>query len=230
VRRAAGATGLNLLGVVDAAEYDAMAPAGHRLAEVWPATRSVVMIGNAGPAFWERFRARFGRDPLPERDAHPLDAYTVEAVEPLLSLMRQHGGAARAVFPFFGASDHALSFQRLAIAAGFGVESVLGLILHPDFGPWVALRAAILTDVALRPAGPLPGFDPCTRCPAPCVAVCPGGAFPERRWSLSLCFEAKRTLAPCRSSCLSRLHCVFGGRWRYSEEEMAYHCTYPAGA
>jgi hypothetical protein len=229
VRQAAAVWGLNLVGVIDAAEYDADAPAGHRFWDVWAAARTAVLFGNAGPGLWDRFRARFDRDSPPDRCAHPLDAYTVEAVESLLSLFRERRWAARAAFPFFGAEGPTLSFRQLAVAAGFGVESVLGLILHPEFGPWVATRAAIRTDVALRPTGPLAVFDPCTACPAPCVTACPGGAFPDRRWSVSICLEAKRTLAPCRSSCLSRIHCVFGTSWRYSPEEMAYYSTYPTG-
>ncbi len=229
VRAAAAPWGLNLVGAVDARAYDATAPAGHRLRDVFPDARSAVIVGNAGPAFWERFRERVSREPALARRSHPLDAHTVEVVAPLRRLFRERGFAERTVFPFYGAEDHALSFQRLAMAAGFGVDSVLGLVLHPAFGPWIATRAAVLTDVLLIASGPIEGFDPCTRCPAPCVAVCPGGAFPERHWSASLCLKAKQTLEPCRETCLSRIHCVFGAGHRYPDDEMAYHSTAPSG-
>ena len=230
VRAAAAPWGLNLIGTVDARAYDAAAPAGHRLTDVLPDAQSALLIGNAGRAFWERFRDWISREPARARRAHPLDTYTVEVVETLRPLLRARDFTERTVYPFYGASDHALSFQRLAMAAGFGVDSVLGLVLHPEFGPWMATRAAILTAAHFRASGALEGFDPCTHCPAPCISVCPGGAFPGRRWSSSLCLQAKRTLDSCRETCLSRIHCVFGAGHRYSDDETAYHSTHPSGA
>lgn len=225
---AAGATwGLNLFGVIDAAAYDADAPAGHRLRDVWPGVRSALVVGSAGPLFWERFRARVAREPALGQRADPLDAHTVDAVAPVVALFHEQGITTRAVFPFHGARDHALSFPQLALRAGFGVDSVLGLVLHPEYGPWLATRAALLTDAALPASVPLAGFDPCTNCPAPCVAACPGGAFPERRWSHAICLDAKRRLDPCRASCAARIHCVFGVAHRYPDDAIAYHCALP---
>jgi epoxyqueuosine reductase QueG len=229
VRTAGAPWGLDLVGAVDARAYDATAPVGHRLSDVFPGVRGAVIVGNAGPAFWERFRERISHAPALARRSHPLDAHTVEVMEPLRALFRERGLAERTVFPFYGARDHALSFRRLAMAAGFGVDSVLDLVLHPQFGPWIATRAAVLTDVLLVASGPIEGFDPCTRCPAPCIAACPGGAFPERRWSALLCLEAKQTLTPCLNTCLSRTHCVIGAAHRYPDDAMAYHSTLPRG-
>jgi len=227
IRPQAAAWGLNLAGVVDAQAYDADAPTGHRITDVWPAARSAFVLGSAGPFFWERFRERVAHDPSLARRPEPLDAHTVDAVAPIVEMFRSRGIAARPLFPFFGAADHALSFQRLAVRAGFGADSVLGLVLHPEFGPWLAARAAILTDVPLPLSDPLGGFDPCTGCPAPCIAACPGGAFPEGRWAASRCLDAKRSLDPCRASCLARIHCVFGVAHRYPDEAIAYHCALP---
>lgn len=230
LRREAAGRGLDLLGVVDAAVFDRAAPAGHRLGEVWPAARTAVVLGNAGSLFWSRFRqARPG--PLPrEGEADPLDDFTRASVAPLRAMLRDRGHAERTVYPFFGAADHALSFRELATAAGFGAMSVLGLVLHPAFGPWIAARAAILTDAPLPPTRPLDAFDPCRDCPAPCVEVCPGEAFPGKQWSAEACLAAKQALEPCRASCLARLHCVYGEEYRYGPEEMAYHSTWPRTA
>jgi len=224
---AAAAWGLNLAGVLDAAAYDADAPAGHRMADVWSAARTAVVFGSAGPLFWELFRARVAREPALGRRPEPLDAHTVDAVAPIVELFRSRAVAARALFPFFGARDHALSFRHLALRAGFGADSVLGLVLHPEYGPWLAARAAVLTDAALPASAPLAGFDPCTGCAAPCITACPGGAFPDGRWSHALCLDAKRRLDPCRASCLARIHCVFGVAHRYPPDEIAYHCALP---
>jgi epoxyqueuosine reductase QueG len=227
LRAAAANWGLNLLGVVDAERYDARAPAPHRISDVWPAARTAVVIGSAGPAFWDRFIARVrGTGPI-AAGPDPLDAHTVDIVEPLAQMVRAQGHTVRAVYPFYGAAGHSLSFQKLSIEAGFGVDSVLGLVLHPKYGPWVAARAALLTDALLPASGPLSGFDPCGPCPAPCITACPGSAFPERRWSAPRCLEAKRALEACRASCSARLHCVYGREHRYAREEMAYHSSLP---
>ena len=227
VRVAAAKWGLNLLGVVDAGSYDARAPAPHRIRDVWPAARTAVIIGNAGPAFWDRFIARVEGEGGIAAGPDPLDAHTVSIVEPLAELFRAEGHRVRVAYPFYGVTDHSLSFQKLSIEAGFGVDSVLGLVLHPDYGPWVAARAALLTDAPLPPSQTLSEFDPCGPCPAPCITACPGSAFRERRWSATRCLEAKRTLEPCRASCASRLHCVYGREHRYSDAEMAYHSSLP---
>lgn len=230
IRREAAARGFDLVGVVDAAAYDAAAPPGHRIGDVWAGACAAIVIGNAGPRFWNRFRGEHkGRlDRVEGED--PLDAFTVRETAPLRALLTEGGFTERTVYPFFGATDHALSFRELAIAAGFGVWSVLGLVLSPVYGPWLASRAAVLTDAPLVPTGRHESFDPCTACPAPCIDVCPGDAFPGRQWSARACLTAKSHLEPCRTRCLSRIHCVYGSDFRYASEEMAYHNTTPLPA
>lgn len=63
-----------------------------------------------------------------------------------------------------------------AILAGLGVMGRNNLLITPDFGPRVRLRALLL-DADLPPTGPLVGFDPCTGCEAPCLVACPQEAF-----------------------------------------------------
>ncbi|MFQ5457517.1 MAG: hypothetical protein ACE5FC_03540, partial [Myxococcota bacterium] len=226
IRREAAARGFDLVGVVDPAAYDASAPAGHRLGELSADARAAVVVGNAGPALWRRFRCAHPGILDRRAGADPLDDFTRAEIAPLLQLLEARKFAVSAFYPFFGATDHALSFRELGIAAGFGVWSVLGLVLHPVYGPWIAVRAALLTGAPLHPTGRLDGFAPCRDCPAPCIAVCPGGAFPDRQWSAAPCLAAKARLDPCRTQCLSRIHCVYGASHRCEPEEMAYHSTW----
>ena len=37
-----------------------------------------------------------------------------------------------------------VAFQPLAVAAGLGALSEANLVIHPVYGPWFALRAAIV--------------------------------------------------------------------------------------
>ena len=68
-----------------------------------------------------------------------------------------------------------LYLKEAAIAAGLGCIGRNNLLVTPQFGPRVRLRAVVLSE-PLPPDGPS-GFDPCTGCPAPCIASCPRNAF-----------------------------------------------------
>ncbi len=77
-----------------------------------------------------------------------------------------------------------------AVMAGLGCIGKNNMLVTPEYGPRVRLRA-MLTDVALDGTGPL-DFDPCTDCSMPCQRVCPQKAF-ERTFFLKsnlilLCF------------------------------------------
>ncbi|MEE4313763.1 MAG: hypothetical protein V2J11_04660 [Desulfofustis sp.] len=62
-----------------------------------------------------------------------------------------------------------------AVLAGLGCIGKNNLLVTPDYGPRVRLRALFL-EQGLRPTGPL-AFDPCATCPAPCRTVCPEHAL-----------------------------------------------------
>ena len=59
--------------------------------------------------------------------------------------------------------------------AGLGTIGKNNLVVTPDFGPRVRLRAMLLS-VDLPSTGPL-DFDPCVNCGMPCRAACPQDAF-----------------------------------------------------
>lgn len=51
------------------------------------------------------------------------------------------GGAARSVYAFEKRGGVYADFVALAEASGLGAPSRLGLWLHPEFGPWMSIRA-----------------------------------------------------------------------------------------
>jgi epoxyqueuosine reductase len=59
--------------------------------------------------------------------------------------------------------------------AGVGIIAKNNLLLTPEYGPRVRLRAMFL-DIELEPTGPL-DFNPCATCEKPCFHACPQGAF-----------------------------------------------------
>ncbi len=68
-----------------------------------------------------------------------------------------------------------------AVLAGLGCIGKNNMLVTPEFGPRVRLRA-MLTDVALPGTGPV-DFDPCRGCDMPCRHACPRQAFEARIYS-----------------------------------------------
>jgi epoxyqueuosine reductase len=72
-----------------------------------------------------------------------------------------------------------------AALAGLGVMGRNNLLITPEHGPLVRLRALFL-DVALGSTGPS-GFAPCERCAMPCRTACPQGAFVTGAYDVTRC-------------------------------------------
>ncbi len=224
--RALAPFGLNLIGVTTPGAYDALVPATHRLAAT--TAGAIVVIGNGGGGFWRAYRDHVARRPEDAELAHPLDAFTARVLTAYaLPVAERLGGRPALRLPFEEAAVP-LSFVHLAEAAGLGRRSLLGVLVHPEFGPWMALRGAILVDAASPAARPAAGFDPCASCrDRPCVAACPGAAVSHPAgWDVPTClaFRVERGGDnPCVDRCHARVACVYGRHHRYPDDALAYH-------
>jgi ferredoxin len=180
---------------------------------------SGVLIGHLGGTFWPIFRAWHAAHP---GIADPLDAWSKAIIGDVA-----HDVQKRAVFP----SDKPhLPFQRWAARAEGLKHGPLGVLMHPQAGPWHAYRGAILFEQPLE-AGP-PQKDrlaahPCDMCAAkPCLAACPVNAVSPDRFDVEACRAhlASPEGAPCMTGgCLARNACPAGGGFRYSAEQQAFH-------
>jgi len=227
LRRRLAPHGLNLVGTTEIATYDAVVPPAWLLGPRAGDARTAVVIGNGGGAFWVAFQRHLAAHPAAGRVADPLDAFTRHAVGDAIAPLRDDLGGARLVFPF---ELHPLpvSFVHLAECAGLGRRSLLGLLVHPEYGPWMALRAAILVSFSLSAPRPADGFDPCPTCvERPCIAACPVGAVGSGGWDVPRC-AAHRIAVPedCGPGCHSRIACVYGREHRYPPDAMAFHQRY----
>jgi hypothetical protein len=213
--------GLNLLATTPISAYDAGVPGDRTLARLMPEARTAIVIGNGGGAFWHAFRA-CRDDPRLARASDPLDTFTREVVE--AAVARVIAPPVRILYPF-RFSVEPISFMRLAECAGLGRPSLLGVLVHPHFGPWIALRAALLVPDAVVAPRPADGFDPCPGCrERACVAACPARAVGDLGWDIPRCV-AHRTgpTDPCAGRCHARFDCVIGREHRYPDDAMAYH-------
>ena len=217
--------GLNLIAALPAERYDRDVPERFQLRKRYPQYRSLVVIGNGGGDFWKGFRAYCAEHPdFFDRNAHPLDRYTTSVIERIVSpLLTQAQVCWRLVYPFQFDADP-VSFVHLGALAGLGARSLLGVLVHPEYGPWIALRAAVLLDCEIEPT-PVAAFDPCGTCvQKPCVAACPAAAVGPKGWDVPTCTAHRsRETDDCADRCHARWNCVYGQAHRYPIDAMAYH-------
>jgi hypothetical protein len=201
-RERLAAAGFDLVHAFDAAAA-AREPGLERLAGGPPLG---LLVGNTR-ALWAPFTAALedpalgpALGPALAADPHPLERYTEGAID--------------AAFPgaliFYGHRRYEEAFlplQRLAVATGLGALADSGLVIHPTYGPWFALRAVVVLDGAPPPPR-LPIARPC-RCGPACgeaLAAARAAAGPD----------AWRAWLAVRDACTLREH-------RYGDDQVRYH-------
>ena len=174
-----------------------------------PGDRLGILIGNTR-ALWAPFVAACRTGGALAAAADPIDRYC----EAGLGAALDETGVVAAVR---WAHDPAprLPIQRLAAAAGLAPLSAVGLNVHPTYGPWMALRAALVVDVPGPTGSPPAVSSPCTACARTC-----GRAFDRAQ-------EAQATrqgIAETWPLWLAvRDACPIGREWRYPEPTIRWH-------
>jgi len=219
--------GFNLVGATTVAAYEALVPPQYHVTALLPQAKTIIVIGNGGGAFWTYFRQYYEARPgyLHERE-HPLDDYTVDTLESVLTpIVKPSGARYRYLYPSRFWTEP-VSFMHLAQAAGLAGPSILGVVIHPIYGPWIALRAAVLIDQELQVPPSAPGFDPCPTCTErACMTACPASAVSSGKgWDIPACVQHRlRVQSDCVDRCHARYNCVYGREYRYPPDELQYH-------
>ena len=78
-----------------------------------------------------------------------------------------------------------------AVLAGLGVIGRNNLLITPQYGPRVRLKALWL-NLPLQCTGPMLGFAPCDGCHAPCIQACPRDAFHSGSYQSHRCRRQMR--------------------------------------
>src|SRR6202166_4248161 len=177
IRHAAEPHGLNLVAATPVARYDDTVKEISRASAIDPDARSIVVVGDGGGALWEALKAHAARNPGWWNRENPLDDFTRDVVErDIAAPLRESGLRCTTVYPFMS-NGGTLSFIELGKVAGVAGPSILGVTVHPLYGPWIAFRAALLLDEELDSPGDASGFNPCPRCTArTCIPACPASA------------------------------------------------------
>jgi epoxyqueuosine reductase len=86
----------------------------------------------------------------------------------------------------YSPTDRGTFLKDAAVLAGMGVIGKSNLLITPEYGPRVRLRALAL-DTEWPATERRAEFDPCPSCAMPCRRVCPQAAFAGSRYDRSLC-------------------------------------------
>ena len=180
--------------------------------------RTLILIGDVGGAFWDRFVAERRDEP------DPLDGWTERVLGPVA---HQLGG--QTFYPF-GGPPH-WPFQTWGMRAEGLKPAPIGPLMHPDAGPWHSYRGAMgFAQIIDLPASPK-AAHPCDSCAdQPCLSACPvnafsGEAFPRPEFNLEACLDHLTSDAgsDCMSGgCLARRACPAGIDAVYRPDHQAY--------
>lgn len=220
VRERLAPVGLNLVGATTAEAFDRSQPAGRRVQEITPSCGTLLVVGSGGRAFWQRMREETG-----EPSKRPQTGY-----QPISERCARLSGELRAWFAALGMrceivcpeQNPALNFRQMAEMAGIGVVSpVSEWLMHPEFGPWISVRFAVLLEgkplgaAFQRPAG---DFQPCAGCRRPCENACPVHACNGGRFDVQRCATHRHT-GGCEDACAMKHACPVGVEHRYDPAE-----------
>ncbi len=177
--------------------------------------RRLVLLGQAGTSLWERM------DEVGYDSDDRCDDYSRSSVDEWFAA--EHPDATNTtVYP----GDALVPLGRLAELAGWGRPSPLGLTIHPAYGPWIAHRIALLTDLELPVASGPHGDHPCDSCiETPCVSACPVGAVSTAGpFDIDACATHRAGHdSACAYECLARNACPVGSDHRYGPVQMRHH-------
>lgn len=179
----------------------------------------VALIGNAGPAMFERF----ARERDPQSDL--LDDWCEATLGPIAA-----GAGLRAVYPW---QKPYLPFLTWARKAGCGMASPLGMNIHPVYGLWHGFRGALIFESPADLGTGVPDFDhPCPSCAdKPCLSACPVDAFvrdSELPFNPARCvsyLQSTDGLSCLNQGCRARLACPIGRNYAYTPEQIRFHLS-----
>ncbi|AKU92008.1 hypothetical protein [Vulgatibacter incomptus] len=201
--------GLDLVHAFDASLYNEAIRQHARLTPLPLFEREralAVLVGNTRE-LWPRFVEAYRASPELKRHPHPIDHYVTETVSACardlparIEVRFSHEGGSRLV-----------SMLHVAQASGFAHRGPAHLAIHPEHGPWIALRAVIVVDADAPPPSPPDAEPACASCSAPCQkALARAMSSPAATW---------------RDWVAVRDACPVGHPSRYDEPQLRYHYT-----
>ncbi len=214
VQAACAEAGLDLVHPFQVGRYNATAADSERLDDFGRTDALGILIGNTRK-LWPVFTRAFQTDAMLASGGNPLDTYVTTRVNRLLAEATTH--PTRVVFSHV-TTPRAFPIQRLSEAVGLADISPSHLAIHPLHGPWFALRAVVVVDVAGPAATPLEPERPCRGCSAPCIPAL------ERALAASGSPLSSAAVAQHAAEWIAvRDACPVGKDSHYGAAQLAYH-------
>jgi methylmalonic aciduria homocystinuria type C protein len=205
--------GLDLTAAFPVAVYNRSVPEAYMLPTLGRSSPCGIILGNSRHLWFKFLEALRESKDLPKSE-NPLNAYVMDRVGRLV----EHLPVALEVRWAHTSEPSPVAMQRAAMMAGLAHTSPSYLSIHAEHGPWIALRAVIVTDADWASGEAVPAPDPCTPCPKPCMPALdravaasrqmPVGKKVSRFWKLWLAV---------------RDACPVGRASRYSDDQCEYH-------
>jgi len=210
--------GFEVLGAVASDVYnDALEPqhAPYRISGLGDGPTVALVVGNTR-RLWPLFLEAFETTPLAD-EPHPLDAYSRQHIGGAAADIARTIGVQHLVRFSFDPPPNTVAIQKLAALAGAAEQAPIGLCIHPTYGPWFSLRAAVVLALPGPSAtSSAPTCSSCTRrpCLGPREKVMEMGAAGVSRELLA---EHWLTWLAMRDAC------PIGREARYSDPQVRYH-------
>ena len=180
-----------------------------------PGTRTLVLIGPDGGAFWPALAAApEGRDGAPD----PVDRFSRRVIGRMACDL-----GAKALFPFGGPPWR--PFYAWALRSGRAWSSPVRLLVHDRAGLMISYRGAIALRSRIALPAPL-AEPPCAGCARPCLGACPVGALGPEGYDVPACraHVASPEGAACRTGgCRVRMACPPAAAFGLPEAQRAHH-------
>jgi ferredoxin len=180
-----------------------------------PGTRTLVLIGPDGGAFWPALAAApEGRDGAPD----PVDRFSRRVIGRMACDL-----GAKALFPFGGPPWR--PFYAWALRSGRAWPSPVRLLVHDRAGLMISYRGAIALRSRIALPAPL-AEPPCAGCARPCLGACPVGALGPEGYDVPACraHVASPEGAACRTGgCRVRMACPPAAAFGLPEAQRAHH-------
>jgi methylmalonic aciduria homocystinuria type C protein len=207
------AAGLDLVQPFAVSWYNAVVAEPQRLPTFGRDECLGILIGNTR-ALWPRFLGALAADPRRLAADDPLDDYVESVVNAACA------GLSFSWECVWAHGSRRIAIQQLAQQAGVAYLSPGRLSVHSIFGPWIALRAAIVVDVD-GPSGPSPLVaPPCDDCHVRCQP-----AFARAAATLIEPVNQAAVTPHWRLWLAARDACPLGCAYRYDDAQIGYHYT-----
>jgi len=207
--------GLNIQAILNIDELPANIQESIRLAAInFPRFNQLILIGHLGRDMWQHINLN-----SMETD-DPIDEYSVNTIQTYFREFHSENHY-QILYP----GKVTIGLQQLGAIAGWHNSSPFKVGINEKWGSWFAYRAVVLADTDFELTKNQNLNSPCNSCTnRECISSCPAQALDSGELNFNSCIEyRKQENSVCRNSCLARVSCPVGIKYKYTDDQVKYH-------